>query len=74
MANDYIPGPNGGFHAWQNNFVTTSTPTRKARPTGMMGVNHTRVAWASRLRIFAADSPPSGPGELTFPAVDTRMP
>lgn len=22
MANDYIPGPDGDFHAWQNNFVT----------------------------------------------------
>ena len=22
MANDYIPGPDGDFHGWQNNFVT----------------------------------------------------
>ncbi len=48
-----------------------STPTRRAKPAGVIGANNVRVAWASRPRT---GPPPVDPGELTFLAVDTRAP
>lgn len=47
-------------------FTGESTPTRKARPGGVMGAE----IWVKVSP--AGDAPPVDPNELTFPAVDTR--
>jgi hypothetical protein len=62
MANDCVPRGDAEFNAWQTNFVT---PTRKAKPAGVMGAE----IWAK-----IGPTPPVDPSELTFLAVDTRTP
>jgi len=53
MANDYIPGPDGGFHAWQNNFgcrLTGGTPIPPVSDLGLVAgdvadVNAAQSGW-----------------------------
>jgi len=42
-----------------------STPTRKAKPAGVMG---------AEIWVKVGDPPPTGPSELSFLPVDTRPP
>ena len=46
-------------------FTDESTPTRKAKPAGVMG---------AEIWVKIGPTPPVDPGELTFLAVDTRTP
>ena len=46
-------------------FADEATPTRKAKPAGVMGVE----IW-----VKIGDPPPTDPNELTFLSVDTRTP
>lgn len=61
-------------------FTDESTPTRKAKPAGVIGAEMhgerrpLAGGLASRPRIPAGDPPPADPDELTFLAVDTRTP
>jgi hypothetical protein len=49
-------------------YVDESTPTRRARPRGVIGAE----VW---VKVAApGDPPPSGPGELTFLLLSTRTP
>ena len=55
-------------------FSDENTPTRKAKPAGVMGAEFFRAATV-RKRFPCGDGPPPvDPGELTFLAVDTRTP
>ncbi len=47
------------------NFADESTPTRKAKPAGVMG---------AEIWVKIGPTPPVDPSELTFLAVDTRTP
>jgi hypothetical protein len=61
MGSDCIPRGDAEFNARQANFFT---PTRKAKPAGVMGAE-----------IWVKIGPPQvDPSELTFLAVDTRTP
>ena len=46
-------------------FADEATPTRKAKPSGVMG---------AEIWVKVGDPPPTDPGELTFLSVDTRTP
>lgn len=46
-------------------FTDQGTPTRKAKPAGVMG---------AEIWVKIGPTPPVDPGELTFLAVDTRTP
>jgi len=46
-------------------FADEATPTRKAKPAGVMG---------AELWVKVGDPPPVDPGELTFLSLDTRTP
>jgi hypothetical protein len=46
-------------------FVDEATPTRKAKPAGVMG---------AEIWVKIGDPPPTDPSELTFLSVDTRTP
>ena len=47
------------------NFTDEATPTRRAKPAGVMG---------AQIWLKIGPTPPVDPGELTFLAVDTRSP
>ena len=46
-------------------FADEATPTRRAKPSGVMG---------AEIWVKVGDPPPSGPSELTFLSLATRTP
>lgn len=55
-------------------FTDESTPTRKAKPAGVLGAELIRAAPVRKRFALLGPTPPVDPGELTFLAVDTRSP
>ena len=49
------------------------TPTRRAKPAGVMGAGRHRAAHVSK-RFRSGDPAPVDPSELTFLSLDTRTP
>ncbi|EDX73626.1 hypothetical protein MC7420_6674 [Coleofasciculus chthonoplastes PCC 7420] len=54
-----------GRYQLEIHFVDETTPTRKAKPSGMIG---------SEIWVKIGDPPPTDPKELTFVALDTATP
>ncbi|WP_446421963.1 hypothetical protein [Coleofasciculus sp.] len=54
-----------GRYQLEIHFVDETTPTRKAKPSGIMG---------SEIWVKIGDPPPTDPKELTFVALDTATP
>ena len=54
-----------GRYPLEIHFVDETTPTRKAKPSGIMG---------NEIWVKIGDPPPTDPKELTFVALDTATP
>ncbi len=55
-------------------FTDESTPTRRAKPAGVIGAELIRAATVRERFPHVDGPPPVDPGELTFLAVETRAP